>query len=196
MAKDRVVARPESPFARTTETKRRKKSSSKRGINRQSVSEDRRKKGEAYGFDGGKKVKGRKRHIIVDSQGLLLTVLVSEANMPERLGAIAALMELPEDELAQLDLIWVDQGYRGDNFARVVKQVCGAEVEVSIKTEKEFKIMPRRWVVERTFAWCNQYRRLSKDYEKLPEVSEALIYSVMCCLMLRRLASATLTSIL
>ena len=78
-----------------------------------------------YGFDGGKKVKGRKRHIIVDSQGWLLKVLVSEANMPERLGAVAALMELPEKELARLDLIWVDQGYRGENFARVVNQVCG-----------------------------------------------------------------------
>lgn len=146
-----------------------------------------------YGFDGGKKVKGRKRHLVVDSQGLLLTVLVSEANMPERLGAIAALIELPENELASLDLIWVDQGYRGKNFARVVEQVCGAAVEVSIKTEKGFKILPRRWVVERTFAWFNHYRRLSKDYEKLPEVSEALIYSVMCRLMLRRLASGDLT---
>lgn len=105
-------------------------------------------------------------------------------------------MELPEKELARLDLIWVDQGYRGENFARVVNQVCGAAVEVSIKTEKEFKILPRRWVVERTFGWFNHYRRLSKDYEKLPEVSEALIYSVMCRLMLRRLAFADLTSTL
>lgn len=121
-------------------------------------------------------------------------MLVSEANMPERLGTIAALMELPKEELMNLKLIWVDQGYRGENFARVVDQICGAEVEVSIKTEKGFKILPRRWVVERTFAWFNHYRRLSKDYEKLPEVSEALIYSVMCRLMLRRLTSVNLTS--
>ena len=147
-----------------------------------------------YGFDGGKKVKGRKRHILVDSQGWLLKVLVSEANMPERLGAIAALIELPEEDLRELELIWVDQGYGGDNFARVVGQVCGARVEVIRKKEKDFEILPRRWVVERTFGWFNHYRRLSKDYEKLPEVSEALIYSVMCRLMLSRLTSATLTS--
>ncbi|QZZ23497.1 transposase [Leptothermofonsia sichuanensis E412] len=81
-------------------------------------------KGEVYGFDGGKKVKGRKRHIVVDSQGLLIGVLVTEANASERLGAIVVLDEAKE-KLAKLQVIWVDQGYSGQNFANAVQQVCG-----------------------------------------------------------------------
>ena len=79
---------------------------------------------EVYGFDGGKKVKGRKRHIVLDSQGLLLGVFVTEANASERLGAVIVLDEAKE-KLSQLEVIWVDGGYSGKNFANALKQVCG-----------------------------------------------------------------------
>ncbi|MBD2743549.1 transposase [Coleofasciculus sp. FACHB-1120] len=88
-----------------------------------------------------------------------------------------------------MELIWVDQGYSGQRFAYAVASLCFAKVEVVKRTESEFKVLPRRWVVERTFGWLGRYRRLSKDYELLPEVSEAMIYGAMVRLMLSCLAS-------
>ncbi|HEY9881673.1 MAG TPA: IS5 family transposase [Leptolyngbyaceae cyanobacterium] len=147
-----------------------------------------RKKGEVYGFDGGKKVKGRKRHVVVDSQGLVIGVLVTEANVSERLGAIVVLDEAVE-KLAKLEVIWVDQGYSGENFASAVKQVCGDHVRVEVieRTTKTFERLPKRWIVERTFGWFNRFRRLSKDYELYPEVSEAMLYGSLIRLMVKRL---------
>ena len=84
-------------------------------------------KREVYGFDGGKKVKGRKHHIVVDSQGLLIGVLVTEANASERIGAVVVLDEAAE-KLSRLEVVWVDQGYSGERFAKAVKQVCGEQV--------------------------------------------------------------------
>lgn len=144
-----------------------------------------------YGFDGGKKVKGRKRQTLVDSLGLLLKVVVSEANAGERVLAAYALMELLEkypEILEQVEVMWVDAGYDGDKFALAVWLMIQARVEVMHRTETKFEVLPKRWVVERTFGWFNQYRRLSKDYERLPEMSEAAIYAVMTRIMLRRLA--------
>lgn len=141
-----------------------------------------------YGFDGGKKVKGRKRHIVVDSQGLLIGLLVSEANAPERLCAVAIFQEATE-ELSKVIVLWVDSGYSGENFALAVEQVCGAKVEVIERNSKEFQVLPKRWIVERTFGWLNRFRRLSKDYELYSEHSEAMIYGSMIRLMTRRLAS-------
>ncbi len=148
------------------------------------------KRGTVYGFDGGKKVKGRKRHIIVDSQGLLIGVLVTEANGSERLGAIVVFHESTE-KLTQLEVVWVDQGYSGDNFAQAVKQICGEEVRVEViqRQSKEFEVLPKRWIVERTFGWFNRFRRLSKDYELSTEFSTAMIYGSLIRLMTRRLAS-------
>lgn len=143
-----------------------------------------------YGFDGGKLVKGRKRQIIVDSLGLLLKVVVSEGNAGERVLAAYALMELLEERpelLALVEVLWVDRGYNGDKFALAVWLMFQASVEVIGRTHKKFEVLPKRWVVERTFAWFNQYHRLSKDYERLPEMSEASIYAVMTRIMLRRL---------
>lgn len=100
-------------------------------------------------------------------------------------------MELLEEHLELLDkveVIWVDSGYNGDKFALSVWLMTQAHVEVIRRTDQEFKVLHKRWVVERTFAWFNQYRRLSKDYECLPEMSEAAIYAVMTRIMLRRLA--------
>ena len=143
-----------------------------------------------YGFDGAKKVKGRKRQTLVDSLGLLLKVVVSEANAPERVLAAYALMELLEERpelLEKVEVLWVDSGYDGDKFALSVWLMIQAHVEVIRRTEQEFQVLPKRWVVERTFGWFNQYHRLSKDYERLPEMSEAAIYAVMTRIMLRRL---------
>jgi putative transposase len=83
----------------------------------------------------------------------------------------------------------VDQGYTGEKFAFAIASICGAQVEVVKRTEAGFQVLPRRWVVERTLGWLGRYRRLSKDYELLPEVSESMIYVAMVRLMLRRLAS-------
>ena len=144
-----------------------------------------------YGFDGGKLVKGRKRQTIVDSLGLLLKVVVSEGNAGERVLAAYALMELLEERpelLEKVEVIWVDSGYDGDKFALAVWLMIQAHVEVIRRTNKDFEVLPKRWVVERTFGWFNQYHRLSKDYERLTEMSEAAIYAVMTRIMLRRLA--------
>ncbi len=119
-----------------------------------------------------------------------MAVVVTEANAPERLFAVVCLMEDLE-ELSQLELIWVDGGYTGENLARVVKQLCNARVEVIKRSDviTGFQLLPRRWVVERTFSWLVSSRRLSLDYELLPEVSEAFIYTAMIRIMLRRLAA-------
>jgi putative transposase len=87
-------------------------------------------------------------------------------------------------------LIWVDQGFSGEKFARVIQELIGAKVDVVCRTEPGFQVLPKRWIVERTFAWWNQYRRLSKDYELLPEMSESMIYTVMIRLMLKRLVKS------
>ena len=96
-------------------------------------------------------VKGRKRHIVVDSQGLLLGVLVTQANASERLGAVVVLHEAVE-QLSRLKVVWVDSGYSGENFARAVKQVCKEQVQVEVieRTSKTFERLPKRWIVERT----------------------------------------------
>ena len=98
-----------------------------------------------YGYDGGKQVKGRKRHILVDSQGLLLAVVVSEANMPERVGGMALLLEV-ESQSPNLSLIWVDAGYQGSKFSTAVEKLTQAKVEVVKRSSKAFQVLPRRWV--------------------------------------------------
>jgi putative transposase len=134
-------------------------------------------------------VKGRKRFILVDTLGLLLAVIVTEANFPERLGGAVVVTEAAQ-ATDNLVVIWVDQGFSGQNFERVIKQLCAAKVNVICRTKPGFQVLPKRWIVERTFAWWNQYRRLSKDYELLPETSESMIYTVMICLMLKRLVKS------
>lgn len=125
----------------------------------------------------------------MDSLGLLLAVVVTEANFPERLGGAAVVMEAAQ-ATNNLVVIWVDQGFNGQNFQRVIQQLCDATVDVICRTEPGFHVLPKRWIVERTFGWWNQYRRLSKDYELLPEMSESMIYAVMSRLMLKRLATS------
>lgn len=142
-----------------------------------------------YGFDGGKQVKGRRRHIVVDTQGLGVGILVTEANASERLGALVILDESRE-KLGQLQKLWVDGGYCGIKFHQAVQRICGPQVEVEVvkRQSKEFKALPQRWIVERTFGWLNRFRRLSKDYELHSEVSEGMIYGALLKVMLKRLA--------
>lgn len=117
-------------------------------------------------------------------------MLVTEANASERLGAVVVLDEALE-KLSKLQVIWVDQGYSGKNFATAVAQVCGEQVRVEVieRTSQRFERLPKRWIVERTFGWLNRFRRLSKDYELYSEVSEAMIYGSLIRLMVRRLAA-------
>ena len=147
--------------------------------------------GAARGFDAGKKVSGRKRHAIVDTLGLLLRVRVTAGSVQDRDGAQELLPTLSEQlgKDSRLQLIWADGGYRGA-LIDWVKQSLGWTLEIVTKLGGQvgFQVLPKRWIVERTFAWLNRQRRLTKDFERLPETSEAFVYVAMIRLMIRRLA--------
>lgn len=143
------------------------------------------------GFDAGKNVNGRKRHIVVDTLGLLLLALVTPADVQDKPGGKQLLTNLRQRlSLPRLRLLWADGGYGGQPFAHWVKETFGWIWQVVKRNSdvKGFQVLPRRWVVERTFGWLNNYRRLSKDYEELTDTSEMLIYLAMSHIMLRRLA--------
>ena len=176
--------------------------------------------GKERGYDGAKKVKGRKRHLLVDTQGLVLEVRVHNAKIQDR-DAIKLLLEPSSpDRLPRLSHLWLDAGYTGqDRGAGWVEKTLGWTAEIVRHPKKlapeevmrawlrEFNkegvpidldkllpgkgprpFLPKRWIVERTFSWLSQNRRMSKDYERLPESSEAFIYVAMSRLMARRLA--------
>lgn len=164
----------------------RSKTHSLRGDYRQPVGQDRGKRG-ARGYDAGKKIKGRKRHLVVDTLGLVLAVVVHAANIQDRDGAKLVLSKLV-GRFWRLKLIWADGGYAGQlidwtwQLGRWVLQIVKRSDDIS-----GFVVLPKRWIVERTFAWLNRYRRLSKDYETLTDSSESVIYLAMIHLMVRRL---------
>ena len=156
------------------------------------------------GYDGGKKINGRKRHMVVDTQGLLLKAKVLPADLHDRPAAELVLAGLGE-QLPGIRLLWADTAYRGlaDWLAGTLGWSLeitrhwwtGARVWVAAgqpppERPAGFQVLPRRWVVERTFAWLGRNRRLSKDYERLCETTETWIYLAMTRLMLRRLAAA------
>ncbi len=147
---------------------------------------------EAVGYDGGKQVKGRKRHLTVDTLGLVLRVLVTAANASEKSQAKAMLKRVKQmgEQVKRLYLVWADGGYGGEPFLRWVMDTLGWILQVVLRPEaaKGFVLLKKRWVVERTFGWLNWSRRLSKDYERLPASSEAMVYISMIRLMVRRLA--------
>jgi putative transposase len=176
--------------------------------------------GEERGYDGGKKVKGRKRHLLVDTEGFVLKAKVHSAKVMDYEG-IKLLLERAEQQFWRLSQLWLDAGYRGEDKGKDwVEKALGWNVELVERPRKPapeavlmrwaeewakegkrfdwqkllppqgFQVLPRRWVVERSFAWIGHNRRMSKDYERLCETSEAFVYAAMSRLMLRRLARA------
>jgi putative transposase len=160
-------------------------------------------KGGIRGYDGGKKISGRKRHLLVDTEGLVIGVAVHEANIADRDGA-KLLVEKVGDQLPRMEKVWADRGYNG-KIGEWIKERFGWTLEivkpprrwVRVPADEEpppypagFIVLPRRWVIERTIAWIMRNRRMSRDYEFLSETTEALIYVAMTRLMLRRLANA------
>jgi len=176
--------------------------------------------GQERGYDGGKKVKGRKRHLLVDTQGLVLKAKVHSAKVMDYEG-IKSLLRGADRAFPRLSHLWLDAGYRGeDKGADWVEKTLGWSAELverqrkpapkevllawarectkeGVKMDWEkfmpawgFQVLPRRWVVERTIAWIDQNRRMSKDYERLCASAEAFVYAAMIRLMVRRLARA------
>lgn len=146
--------------------------------------------GGARGFDAGKQVIGRKRHLLVDTMGLLLGVLVTAASVQDRDGAKEVFAQA-EGKYPRLRKIWADGSYAGKLVAWVAAKYGWAlEIVKHIGKVVGFKLLPRRWVVERSFGWLNRARRLSKDYEQSTASSETMIILAMSRLMLRRLAKA------
>jgi len=139
----------------------------------------------------GKQIKGRKRHLLVDTLGLVLAVVVHAANIQDRDGAKLVLERLTH-KFSRLRLIWADGAYAGQllEWVRGLRVWRKLRLEIVSRPEgvKGFVLLPKRWVVERTFGWLTRYRRLSKDYEYLTKTSEAMIHVAMINLMVRRLA--------
>jgi putative transposase len=158
--------------------------------------------GPERGYDGAKRLAGRKRHMLVDTNGLVLAARVHGADLHDRDGGPRLLDEALQRELPRMELIWADGAYTSE-FRRWAEEERGWRVEVPHHRNRQvwrygleekprgFQVVPRRWVVERTFAWLGLSRRFSKDYERLPETGVAMIYGAMSRLMLRRLARAT-----
>ncbi len=174
--------------------------------------------GKERGFDPAKKVQGRKRHLLVDTEGLVLKAKVHSAKVPDQDG-LRLLLESARAGLSRLKHLWVDAGYQGRG-KKWAEEVLGLSVEVVRKPQKPlpeklaklwaqqwakegkevnwqrlmpprgFQVLPRRWVVERTLAWIGHNRRMAKDYERLCATGEAFVYVAMSRLMVRRLARA------
>jgi putative transposase len=172
--------------------------------------------GEQRGYDGGKKVCGRKRHLLVDTEGLVLKAKVHSAKVPDQDG-LKLLLDSAHTAVSGLKHLWLDAGYEGRS-KQWVEEVLGLSVEIIRRPQKPipeevarnwatewakedqkvdwqklmpprgFVVLPRRWVVEHTFSWLGQNRRMSKDYERLCATTEAFIYVAMTRLMVRRLA--------
>ena len=138
------------------------------------------------GYDGGKKVSGIKRHIGVDTNGLLHTVQVTTANVTDRDGAII-MTKQDKDNLTAIKKVLADGGYTGDKFAVAIRRTIKATVEVVKRNELHtFQVIPKRWVVERSFAWLEKCRRLWKNCERKLSTSRQMIILAFISLLLRR----------
>jgi len=146
--------------------------------------------GEQRGYDGGKKVQGRKRHIVVDSLGLLLVVVVTAANVDDARAAIDVFDQMPGCWYPRLEVVWGDTKYHNyalQDWLTLHRRPYRVSVVSRPEDQRGFKLLPKRWVVERTFAWLGRYRRLSKDYERLTETSAGMVQVSAIHHMLRRL---------
>lgn len=142
------------------------------------------------GYDGHKKTKGSKVHVAVDTLGHLLALKVTAANQDDRTQVEALSQELQELQEAtgqSVEIAFVDQGYTGENAAQQAEkhgiELCVVKLE---EARRGFVLLPRRWVVERSFAWATRFRRLAKDYERLPETVAGLHFLAFACLMLKQ----------
>jgi putative transposase len=144
---------------------------------------------DARGYDAGKKVNGRKRHLLVDTLGLILLVLVLPANIQDRDAAKLLLTAFfGRSPRRRLKRLWADGGYTGSLVAWA-RRLWRCAIEIVTRTEAHtFRVLPRRWVVERTFGWLGRYRRLNRDYERQAQTGETMVYLAMIQLMLTRLA--------
>jgi putative transposase len=140
------------------------------------------------GFDAGQRVKGRKRHLLVDTLGWLIAVAVTGANVQDYHGA-KPVLESVKDRRPRLKVVWADGIDAKQFLIDWVKTACGWELTIIKRSDQDkgFKVVPKRWVVGRTFGWLGRYRGLSKDYERLPGTSEAMIRLAMIHIMVRRL---------
>jgi putative transposase len=161
-------------------------------------------RGGPRGYDGGKKMSGRKRHLLVDTSGLVLNAVVHPADVADRDGARLVLApSVEEDRLPRLKRLWADAGYRGAGLREWITERLGLSLEIVQRRRRwvwvpkdvepeslpeGFEVIKRRWVAERTFAWITRNRRMSRDYEFLAQTTEALVYVSMIRLMLKRLA--------
>jgi putative transposase len=146
--------------------------------------------GEERGYDAGKKITGRKRHLAVDTLGLVLAVVVHGASWQDHDGAIFVLSKL-EQQFRRLQVVFADSAYGRRGLPDWVRKTFGWILQTVLRPVgvKGFMVLPKRWIVERTFAWLGRYRRHSKDYEKTTASAEAFTYIAMINLMSRRLAS-------
>jgi putative transposase len=152
--------------------------------------------GGEHGYDGGKKINGRKRHILVDTMGLLLTVVVTTAALDDGTAAPQVVDRLDPKDYPRLEKIWGDNKYHNLGFRQwLAMNRPGWELEVKTREPgvRGFAVLPKRWVVERTFAWQGRYRRHSRDYERRVDSSESMIRISSLHLMLRRLAPSKST---
>jgi transposase len=142
------------------------------------------------GFDGGKKINGVKRHVAVDTIGLLLVVMVTAASVQDRDGA-CRLLSILRERFSTIRMVWADGGY-GGRLVTWAAKVIRLTVTIVKRTDdmKGFVVLPRRWVVERTLGWLNRNRRLVRDYERRTDTHEAMTTIAMIALMSRRLARA------
>jgi putative transposase len=141
------------------------------------------------GYDPGKKIPGRKRHLAVDTLGLILAVVVHGASWQDQDGACWVLERL-KDKFRRIKVLFGDAAYGRANLPEYVKDIYGWILQTVLRPVglRRFVVLPKRWIVERTFAWLARYRRHSRDYEKTPASSEAFTYIAMIALMSRRLA--------
>jgi len=144
------------------------------------------------GFDGGKKVKGIKRHVLTDHLGLLLTVAVHPACVQDRDGAARVLTRRVRRRFPFIKVVFADAGYQGPRVRQTARRSGDWRIEIVRRPDgiKGFEVVAKRWIVERTLAWISRNRRLARDFENLARTAVALIRLAMIKLMLRRLARA------